>query len=181
MKEEDLRKLSIEELNEKYNLRNLNAKDVAKLGGKGSRESKWYAENREDLLEWASKGGKAYKEKFDLLKKTDPQAYEEYTKNQIAGAKKWLKENPEGVKRISTLGVEGMKKKSKIKRTEKFSHICEHLPDKAFTAKQLGEIQNQLGYPSKPYIKQMIEEGYLVLHHEGTNGSHTDVPLYKKL
>ncbi len=54
------------------------------------------------------------------------------------------------------------------------------LPETPFTAKQLKEVQINLGYSAIAYTKEMVQDNWVIVHHKGTNGSATDVPLYVK-
>jgi hypothetical protein len=111
MEEKDLKNLSLEELNERYTLSKLSAKEAGKgvqewlknnpdikrmMEERGTSAMKvWNKENRHLIQEFALKGSEGSKNAWDYLREFDPEGYKELG-NKISQAQlKARQENPE--------------------------------------------------------------------------------------
>lgn len=116
MEEKDLRNLSLEELNERYSLSKLSAKESGKavqewlkdnpdikrmMEERGTSAMKvWNEENRHLMQEFALKGAEGSKNAWEFLREFDPEGYKQLTNKLSQAQLKARQENPEKFKEI---------------------------------------------------------------------------------
>ena len=175
MKEEDLRKLSLEDLN-KFGIKGLEAserlkvwreKNPSKVKNLYSKVIKdWIEANPEEYREIQKLGNQTivdkiaenpewWGEKMSKWHRENPEKSKRVTESLTKGAKKWREENPQEWKKVSDIGNQAIIEKNKKIFEDRAKRAYELLPDKEFIRTEILDILSSVGWSNSNITQQM--------------------------